>query len=229
MIPREFLQQSSGSVRRLRAAATGCLRSIRHGRLRRPIGLSIALLGLLGLGSALPTYAADSSPIVGTWVEEVAFNGASCSSGEIILFQCSVVPITHHADGTLAEVDTFASGAKQSWGPGVWTLASTSTHGDETTYTYDDTFEQLQFSGSGNPSHYDTVWGTATLTVNSSGKIIKFTQSGQDASYHFDGTPILTAGYFGTFAAAGVPMQVCATGPGAQCKQQPPDAPAPGN
>jgi len=103
----------------------------------------------------------------------------------------------------MSEVDTFASGAKQSWGPGVWQRTGPN--------TFNTTFEQLQFSGAGTASYYDVVWGSVTLS--SDGKT--FTSTGGFASYDFNNNPIILAGYSGTFKTTGTRM-VLQTAPAPQ-------------
>jgi hypothetical protein len=191
----ELLPQASGSVSQLLAAATGCLRLIKHGRPLRLIGLSIVLLGLPGSTTAL--HAASNAPgLAGTWLTEVAFNGATCSPGDIVQYSCSLALVTFHSDGTLAEVDTFAPPSRQSWGAGVWQADGPN--------SFAATFQQLQFDRAGHPIYYDVVWGPLTLSEDGQ----TFSQSGSFASYNFDGTPITTPGYSGTFTATGTRMQV---------------------
>ncbi len=197
MNTRELFPQASDSVSQLLAAATGCLRSIKCGRPLRLLGLSIVMLGLLG--STMALHAASNSDPTGTWIIEVSFGGADCSPGDIVLFSCDYGLETFHSDGTMAEVDTFASGAKQSWGAGVWQAAGQNSDG---LYQFNTTFEQLQFSGAGSASHYDVVWGPITLSSDGT----TFTATGAFASYDFDNSFITTAGYSGTFKATGTRM-----------------------
>lgn len=184
MNTRELFPKASNSFSQLLAAATRPLRLL---------GLSVVMFGLLG--STMALHADPPPPIVGTWIIEVSFNGAACSPGDTVLFQCVYGLITFHADGTMAEVDTFASGAKQSWGPGVWQQRSS-------TDTYDTTFEQLQFSGAGTASHYDVVWGPITISGDT------LTATGGFASYDFYNHPITLAGYSGTFTTVGKRMNL---------------------
>jgi hypothetical protein len=204
MTTRELFPQASGTARQLLAAATGRLRSIKCGKPLRLLGLSIVMFGLLS--STVPLHAASNSDPTGTWIVEVSFGGADCSPGDVVLFSCSYALVTFHSDGTMAEVDTFASGAKQSWGPGVWQAAGKNS---DNLYQFNTTFEQLQFRGSGSPSHYDFVWGS--IALSSDGQT--FTQSGWFASYEFDGSFITTPGYSGTFTAVGKRMPLLTQAP----------------
>jgi hypothetical protein len=175
----ELLPKASKSVSQFLAVATRPLRLL---------GLSVVMFGLLGSAMALHAAPPPSPSLVGTWIFEVSFGGANCSPGDIVLFSCDYGLMTFHSDGTMAEVDTFYSGAKQSWGPGVWKQRGS-------TNVYDTTFEQLQFGGAGTASHYDFVWGPVTLSSDGN----TFTAQGWFASYNFDGSPITLAGYSGTF------------------------------
>ena len=163
----------------------------------RLLGLSVALFGLLGSANGLHAAPPSSPSLVGTWIIEVSFGGANCSPGDIVLFSCNYGLITFHSDGTMAEVDTFASGAKQSWGPGVWKQRGS-------TNVYDTTFEQLQFGGAGTASHYDVVWGPVTLSSDGN----SFTAEGGFASYNFDNSFISLAGYSGTYKTVGKRMNI---------------------
>ncbi len=186
----------SGSVSRLLAEATRPLRLL---------GLSVVMFGLLG--STVALHAQSNSDPTGTWVIEVSFNGANCAMGDTILYSCTYGLMTFHSDHTLAEVDTFASGAKQSWGAGAWTSAGQNA---DNLYQFNTTFEQLQFAGAGSPSHYDLVWGPVTLSAD--GK--SFTESkGWFASYNFDGSLITIPGYSGYFSAVGKRMPLLTSAP----------------
>lgn len=197
MNKRELFPQASNSFSQLLAAATRPLRLL---------GLSVVIFGLLGSSMAL--HAASNSDPTGTWIIEVSFGGANCSPGDIVLFSCDYGLETFHSDYTMAEVDTFASGAKHSWGPGVWGPAGKNSDG---LYQFNITFEQLQFSGSGSASHYDVVWGPMTLSSDGH----TFTAEGGFASYDFYNKPITLAGYSGTFKATGTRM-VLQTAPAPQ-------------
>jgi hypothetical protein len=212
MNSRESLLQASGPVAQFRAAAKVCLRLLKHGRPLLLAGLSVALLGLLGSTTA----SAADPPLAGTWLVEVSFNGATCSPGETILFTCSFGFITFNSDGTMAEVDTFASGGKQSWAAGIWKEQGT-------TNVFDTTFEQLQFNGTYSPSHYDTVWGPITYHPVNGSTPEYISGTGKFVSYYFDGTIINIPGFSGTFTSKGYRMVMCTdTSSNAQCKEQPP-------
>ena len=193
----KLLLQISEPFSRLLAAAKENRQSIKCNMPFRLIGMSIALLGLLGATMTMQAQP-PASPLTGTWILEVSFNNASCQPGEVILFNCSYALMTFHEDGTIAEVDTFASGARQSWGAGRWELGNKV---DDVQY-YNTTFEQLQFRGGGTASHYDTVWGTVATSTD--GK--RLTANGGFASYTFDNVPITGAGYSGAWTAVGSRM-----------------------
>lgn len=187
----EFFPKTSKSVRQFLAASSRPLRLL---------GLSAVMFGLLGSAMALHAQTTDVDP-TGTWIIEVSFNGAACSPGDTVKFQCVYGLLTFHSDGTLSEVDTFASGAKQSWAPGMWVRTGSN--------TFNTTFEQLQFSGAGNPTIYDVVWGPVTITGDS------LTSSGNFASFDFYGNPITNFLYNGTFTTVGTRM-VLLTGQGGE-------------
>jgi hypothetical protein len=188
----ELFTQASNSFSQLLAAATRPLRLL---------GLSIVMFGLLG--SAMALHAAEVDP-TGTYIIEVSFNGAACSPGDTVKFQCVYGLLTFHTDGTLSEVDTFASGARQSFGAGVWTRT-----GDN---TFNTTFEQLQFSGAGTPSNYDVVWGQ--VTISSDGTLTVTSDApGGFSSYDFYNNPITMAGYAGSYTTVGKKMNPPQTGP----------------
>ena len=139
MNTRELLPKASGSGSQLLAAATGCLRSVKCGRPLRLLGLTVVMFGLLG--STMALHAAAAPSLTGSWIAEVSFGGADCSPGDVVLFSCSYALLTFHADGTMAEVDTFASGAKQSWGTGVWQPAGKNSDGSPS-FTYIKSFDK---------------------------------------------------------------------------------------
>jgi hypothetical protein len=184
MITRELFPRASNSFSQLLAAATRPLRLL---------GLSVVLFGLLG--STMALHAAEEDP-TGTWIIEVSFNGAACSPGDTVKFQCVYGLLTFHSDGTLSEVDTFASPAKQSWAPGMWQRIGDSN-------TFNTTFEQLQFSGAGSPAYYDVVWGPVTI----SGDTLTATE-GHFYSYDFYNNLITNFLYSGTFTTVGKRMQL---------------------
>jgi hypothetical protein len=193
MNKRELFPKVSNSFRQFLAAATRPLRLL---------GLAVVMFGLLGSTIALHAAGGEenehhaSHKLVGTWIIEVGFDGAICNPGDIIPYTCVTGIETFHADGTMAEVDTFASGAQQSWGAGVWRADGPN--------KFAVTFRQLQFDLTGAPANYDDVWGP--VTVSEDGQA--FTSSGWFASYNFDGTLITAPYYSGTFTATGKRMQV---------------------
>lgn len=183
MKKRELFPKASSSASQFLAAATRPLQLL---------GLSAVLFGLLGSTMALHAQSTPTEDPTGTWIIEVSFNGAACTPGDTVQFQCVYGLLTFHSDKTLSEVDTFASGAKQSVAAGMWQRTGPN--------TFNTTFEQLQFSGAGSASHYDVVWGPVMISGDS------LTASGGFASYDFYNHFISTVGYAGTFTTVGKRM-----------------------
>lgn len=214
MNTRETPRLAAGSVGKLRTTEKGCLRWLGHRKPALWVGQLVVLSGLLGASPA----SADPS-IAGTWLFEVSFNGATCDFGETVPFTCSFGFMTFNADGTMAEVDTWASGAKQSWAAGRWQEGAQPD-------TFDTTFAQLQFNGTYSPSHYNTVWGPITYHAADSVDDIPehITGTGKFVSYYFNGDIIRIPGFSGTFESKGYRMEICTdTSSKAQCKAQSPE------